>query len=598
MTHLYRTHTCGELTTKQTGKRVKLSGWVHSRRDHGGLIFLDLRDRYGITQVTFNPKISKEAWKTADQVRSEYVVTVEGKVTRRPKDMINPKLATGEIEVMADRIEILSKAKTPPFEITCPSKGDKEKEISEDVRLKWRYLDLRQERIKDNILLRDKIIKFIRDFLTQRDFVEIETPILGKSTPEGARDYLVPSRLYWGKFYSLPQSPQQYKQLLMVAGFDKYFQIARCFRDEDTRADRQPEFTQLDLEMSFVTQKEILDLCEELFTQAIEKLTDKKILKKPWPRLKYKECIEKYGIDKPDLRFGMELVDVTEIVKGSKFKVFQDAIKNKGVIKGLVAPGCAEYSRKQLDELVEYTKQSGAKGLAWLALKHKKVESPIAKFFSEHEINELVSETRAKEGDLLLFVADKPKIVAQALGELRSYLGDKLKLKDPNVLACCFIIEWPLFEWNEEEKRLDPCHHIFTAPKEEDVPLLDKEPLKVGSWQHDLVINGWEIGGGSIRIHERKLQEKIFELLEYSKKEIEARFGHLLRAFEHGAPPHGGIAPGIDRFLMVLQGELNIREVIAFPKNQAAQDLMMGAPAEVEEKQLKELGIEVKEKGK
>lgn len=582
----YRTHHCNELTIKDKGKKVRLSGWVKARRDHGGLIFLDIRDFYGLTQCVFDPK-KKDAFKIADKIKLESTVCCEGKVRARPKGMINSKLRTGEIEVEVTKINVLNKSRSLPFEIA------QEKKISEEIRLKYRFLDLRREKMKRNIVFRDKVIKFIRDYLTKRDFLEIETPILGTSTPEGARDYLVPSRLHPGKFYALPQSPQQYKQLLMVAGIDKYYQIARCFRDEDLRADRSPEFTQLDLEMAFVEQKEILDLCEDLFTQIVEKLSSKKIHHKPWPRLSYKEAIENYGTDKPDLRFGMKLIDISKDVEGCRFEVFKKALAEKGFVKGIACPDAEKFSRKDLDKLIDFVKQFGARGLAWLSLT-KKIKSPISKFFSNKQIEKIAKKMRAKKGDILFFVADKPKVVHESLGELRCFLARKLNLIDNKLASFAFIVDWPLFEWNEEEKRYDPMHHIFTAPKEEDLPLLDTNPLKVHSWQHDMVLNGVEIGGGSIRISDRKIQEKIFELIKLDRREAQKKFSHLLSAFEYGAPPHGGIAPGIDRFLMVVLDEPSIREVVAFPKNQKAEDLMMGAPSEVVEERLSELYIKIK----
>ena len=595
---MYRTHTCGQLGKKEIGKEVKLAGWVHRRRDHGGLIFIDLRDRYGLTQVAFDPKINKKAWGIADKVRPEYVIQAQGKVKARPKDMVNKKLQTGEIELEAYTINILNEAKTTPFEIvTDEAEAEKVEKINEELRMKYRYLDLRQQRIKQNVIFRHKFIKFIRDFLDKEGFLEIETPILTKSTPEGARDYLVPSRVQPGKFYALPQSPQQYKQLLMVAGVDKYFQIARCFRDEDQRGDRTAEFTQLDLEMSFVEQKDILDLTEKLFTEAIEKLTNKKIQEKPWPRLKYQDVMLKYGIDRPDLRFGLEIEDVTEILQDCSFKIFAQAIKQGGVVRALRVPK-EKIGREKIDRLEEKVKAEGAKGLAYIIIEGKdKYKSPVAKHLGNDLTEKVVQELGGEVGDTIFLVADKRLIAAKAMGELRLSLGHSLNLIKPDVIALAYVVDFPLFKEEIEDVasgfKYDPSHHIFTAPKDKDIPLLSTDPLKARCWQHDLVANGYEVGGGSIRIHDREIQEKIFELVGLSKKEIKQKFGHILEAFEYGAPPHGGIAPGLDRMLMVIQDEPNIREVMAFPKTGDAKDLVMGAPSEVKEEQLKDLSITI-----
>jgi len=596
---LLKSHSCGELSKKDVGAEVTLAGWVDRRRDHGGLIFIDLRDREGVVQVVFNPETSPDCHKVATQMRSEYVIRVSGEVALRPKGTENPKLPTGGIEVIARNTDILNPSKTPPFYI------NEEIELEESLRLKYRYLDLRRGRMRENLLLRHRAVKFIRDFLDVKGFIEVETPILIKSTPEGARDYLVPSRVHPGKFYALPQSPQQLKQLLMIAGVEKYFQIAKCFRDEDTRADRQPEFTQLDLEMSFVSEDDILNLMEELFTALVVAIKPEVQVIKPFPRLTFAEAMERYGTDKPDLRFDLELGDLTDIAAQTEFSIFRSAIAEGGKVRGICAPGCGGYSRRQLDELNKLVQSLGAGGLVTMSLGTaggnlndltiEEVKSVAARFLTIDQIKQMGQRLGAKRGDLLLIVAGKPELVDMTLSELRQEMGRRLKLADPNLFAFAFVEDFPLLRWDEEAKRWDSEHHPFTAPRDEDMPLLDSAPEKVRGRHYDVVCNGYEIGGGSIRIHTSELQRKVFRLLGYSDKEIDSRFGHMLEAFQYGAPPHGGIALGLDRIVMLLAGEENIREVIAFPKNQSAADLTFDAPSAVSKEQLAELHLRLRE---
>jgi len=598
---MLKSHACGSLREEHIGQEVTLAGWVHRRRDHGGLIFLDLRDREGLVQVVFNPETALAAHDTVEQVRLEYVLQVEGVVQHRPSGTENPRLASGAVEVAATAVRVLNAARTPPFAV------NEDADVDEPLRLRYRYLDLRRARMRDNLILRHNVTKFIRDFLDARGFLEIETPMLIKSTPEGARDYLVPSRLYPGHFYALPQSPQQLKQLLMVAGLDRYYQIARCFRDEDQRADRQPEFTQLDLEMSFVEMEDVLAVTEGLFTTLVPAVAPQKRLISPFPRLTYNEAMLRYGSDKPDLRFGLEISDLSDLVPDSSFAVFRSALEAGGVVRGVRAPGCAGYSRRQVEELTDLVRARGAAGLITIALggesdrgralsdlSSEQVRSQAARFLPWHTVLAMGTRLDAAPGDLLCLVAG-PRTVAEAsLGALRLDLGERLGLADPNLLAFAFITGFPLLEWNAEEHRWDAVHHPFCAVEEEDLALLGVDPGRARAKSYDLVANGYELASGSIRIHQRALQESVFRVMGYDGAEMEERFGHLLEAFDYGAPPHGGIAPGIDRLVQLLAGERNIREVMAFPKTQAAQDLLFGAPAPVTEAQLAELHLRLR----
>ncbi|MBI2166800.1 MAG: aspartate--tRNA ligase [Candidatus Omnitrophica bacterium] len=584
---MFRTHTAGSLTSAQIGKKVSLAGWVHTRRDHGGLIFIDLRDRWGIVQLVFNPKANPAVHGQAEKLRSEFVVRVEGEVRRRPAGTENPKIPTGEVEVLAEALEILNESPTPPFEISGSDV------ISEDLRLKYRFLDLRRPDMQESLRFRYELTRIVRDHLHSLDFIEVETPDLTKSTPEGARDFLVPSRLTPGAFYALPQSPQLFKQLLMVSGFDRYFQLARCFRDEDLRADRQPEHTQIDLEMSFVTEEDIMNVVEGMTADIFEKLLQKKI-ERPFRRIPYEKALARYGSDKPDLRYEMFLEDVTELLKGSEFKIFNEVIEGGGKIKALVfpTPAGSELSRKDFDELTTHLQALGAKGLVWFKVKREdEVESPVAKFFQAGQIAALVKKLAARPGQVIFIVAGPDPGASILLGALRTHLAERYPLIPPGRFEWTWVTEFPLLEWSEEEKRFVALHHPFTSPREADEPLLGEAPEKVKARAYDLVLNGTEIGGGSIRIHKRAVQEKLFRALKISAQEAEEKFGFLLKALSFGAPPHGGIALGVDRLVAILRGKDSIREVIAFPKTQKGTCLLTDAPSGVSPRQLKELHI-------
>jgi aspartyl-tRNA synthetase len=584
---MLKTHSCGELRLEHVGEQVTLAGWVNRRRDMGGVIFIDLRDRYGKTQVVVNSGRSQEAFDVAEQIRGEYVLQVHGEVSRRPEGMENLDLATGQIELLVDQVTVLNQSKTPPFLI------DRDENVDETTRLKFRYLDLRRERMQRNLIVRHEAVKFIRDYLNERGFLDIETPILFKSTPEGARDYLVPSRVHPGKFYALPQSPQQLKQLLMIAGYERYYQIARCFRDEDLRADRQPEFTQLDLEMSFVERDDILDLIEGLMIGMVKAASLVPLAHEVFPRLSYAEVIDRFGTDRPDIRFGMELTNIADIVANSAFRVFTENVAAGNPVKALCVPGCGNYSRKQLGELETLAKEQGAKGLAWLAIhpETEQIRGPIVKFFTVDQLIAITERVDASPGDLILISSDEKRIVHDVLHALRTEMGRRLGLTNKKQLAFLWVVDFPLFEAELEDGHYAPSHHMFTSPKREHIPLLDTDPGAVLSEQYDLVCNGYEVAGGSIRIHERWLQRKIMELIGFSVEDAQDQFGHMLEAFEYGAPPHGGIAPGIDRLVALMVGEPNIREVMAFPKTAQATDLMSDSPSTVGINQLQELHI-------
>jgi len=585
--NMRRTHHCWELGADDVDKEVVLMGWVHRRRDHGGVIFVDLRDREGLTQVVFNPLVDKKIHAKAHAIRNEYVLAVRGKVEPRPADMVNPKLKTGEIEVAVTELKILNTAKTPPFLI------EDEIDASETVRLKYRHLDLRRSEMQENLILRHRVTAAVREYLNKNGFLDLETPFLTRSTPEGARDYLVPSRVNPGEFYALPQSPQIFKQLFMISGFDRYYQIVRCFRDEDLRADRQPEFTQIDIEMSFVGEEDVMSLAEDMMTQLFKRVLGIK-LKRPFAQLTYDEAVGRYGLDKPDTRFGLELKDISDIVAGSNFKVFADAVKKGGIVKALNAKGCNNFSRKDIDDLTDFVSVYRAKGMAWIKVKEDEWQSPIVKFFSEAEKQALAERIDMEPGDLIFFVADQPKVVNEALGHLRNHLGKTLGLIDEKEYHFLWVTRFPMFEYDEAEKRLQALHHPFTSPLEEDYKHLKDEPLAVKSRAYDLVLNGFEIGGGSIRIHQRSIQEKIFETLNMDRKTYQGKFGFLLEALDSGAPPHGGIAIGYDRLVMLMCGESSIRDVIAFPKTQKAACLLTQAPSEASKIQLDELYLKLK----
>jgi aspartyl-tRNA synthetase len=584
---MLKTHNCGELNISDDGKSVILAGWLQVRRDLGGLIFLELRDRSGLVQVTVDPSVG-EAFSVAEKIRNEYVLQVEGKVRIRPEGTVNPNLVSGDIEVLAQRITILNPSKTVPIPID--DEGDKTEEA---IRLRYRYLDLRRARLKKNLMLRHRIIKFIRDYLDKAGFMEIETPMLIKSTPEGARDYVVPSRIQYGKFYALPQSPQQLKQLLMVAGYEKYFQIARCMRDEDLRGDRQPEFTQLDIEMSFVEREDVLAIVEDMITELIPAVTPHKRIISPFPVMTYTEAMGRFGTDKPDFRFGMEIMDLTDAVRESELILFSDTIASGGSVRCIVAPGCSHYSRKDLDILTDLVRSAGAGNLATLAWTPEGIKGTAAKKLSQTELDRISAIARAKEGDLACIIADRETAACKGLNALRLEFRDRLDLAPKDLLAFGWIIDFPMFEWDEDENQWNSMHHPFTSPRAEHLDKLESDPGSVMSNAYDLVCNGYELASGSIRIHDRDVQARIFRSLGYENEEIQRRFGHMLEAFEYGAPPHGGIAPGLDRMIMLMCDEPNIREVIAFPKTASGSELMFDAPADLDPKHLRELHIKI-----
>ena len=579
-----RTHSCGALTAADAGTEVILCGWVSRQRDHGGLIFIDLRDRSGTIQLVFSPEINQAALLKADGVRTEYVLSVRGAVRLRSPETVNPAMETGAIEVCGEEVRILNPAKTPPFYI------QDNVDVDETVRLKYRYLDLRRPEMQHNLILRHRVAKTMRDFFDSRDFIEVETPMLTKSTPEGARDYLVPSRVNPGKFYALPQSPQIFKQILMVAGYERYFQIVRCFRDEDLRADRQPEFTQLDVEMSFVERDDVLAIMEKMIAEVF-KVAIGAELALPMRRLSYDEAMQKYGSDKPDLRFDMEIFDLSEAMQGSDFKVFESVLAAGGKIKGINVKGNAAIPRRELDGLVNYVGQYGAKGLAWIGYTAEGLKSQISKFFSEEQLEKIRLTAQAEEGDLVLIIADKPAVAVNAMGQLRLEMARRMNLIDPDKLAFAWVLDFPMFEYDEEEKRYVAMHHPFTSPRDEDIQYLETDPGRIKAKAYDMVLNGTEIGGGSIRIFQRDVQEKVFKAIGLTEEEANEKFGYLLEAFEFGTPPHGGIAFGLDRLIMLMAKRSSIRDVIAFPKTQSATDLMSQAPSEVSLRQLKELSI-------
>ncbi len=588
---MLRTHTNNQLNKNHVGQTVTLCGWVHRRRDHGGVIFIDIRDRYGLTQAVTDPNTFSTAHHSANEARSEFVIKITGTVRLRPDGQANANMESGEIEVLIEEFETLNAAKTTPFEI------DHESNVNEELRLKYRYLDLRKSRLQNNIVQRHKVVKMMRDFFDRKDFIEVETPILIKGTPEGSREYLVPSRIYPGTFFVLPQSPQQLKQLLMVAGFDRYVQIARCFRDEDLRGDRQPEFTQVDLEMSFVNQEDIINLIEELLIELSEKLVShKQLASKPFPRITWKEAMESYGSDKPDIRFEMKIVDVSDIAEKTAFTVFNGAIKSGGVVKCLKVEGGLELTRKEIDDLTELAKVHGAKGLAYIQIAEDGPKSSLVKHFTPEEIQAFVDRSGAKTGDLLFFGADSFEIACNSLGQVRLACAERFGLRDKNKLAYLWVYDFPMFEKDSVSGQLSAAHHPFTSPKDDQMSVLDTNPAETIAKAYDIVLNGYEIGGGSIRIHDQKLQKKIFDLLKISSEDAERRFGHILEAFTYGAPPHGGLALGLERMLMIYQDEPNIREVMAFPKDSKAKDLMLGAPAAMPTETIDELHLTIKQK--